>query len=48
MARTRLLKIVRLRPVDHPFSGVFSRIWPTAGISPVSMRSFGPLSNMAV
>src|ERR671916_1853767 len=48
MARTRLLKIVRLRPADHPFSGVFSRIWPTAGISPVSMRSFGPLSNMAV
>src|ERR687889_129792 len=48
MARTRLLKIFRLRPAAPPFSGVFSRIWPTAGISPVSMRSFGPLSNMTV
>src|SRR5918998_5189330 len=45
-ARTRLLKIVRLRPADCPFPGKacasrFPRVRPTARISPVSMRSFG-------
>src|SRR5215212_11606864 len=57
MARTRLLKMVMLRPAVRPFSGRFSpsrspRSRPIARISPVSMRAFGlpraPSSDMAV
>src|SRR3954468_18082024 len=47
-ARTRLLKIVRLRPDVRPLSGKVSGVRPTAGISPVSMRAPGLLSNMAI
>src|SRR5215210_4137242 len=43
MARTRLLKIVRLRPAARSFSGKVSpsRSRPITRISPVSMRAFG-------
>src|SRR5215210_244137 len=57
MARTRLLKMVMLRPAVRPFWGRVSplrspRSRPIARISPVSMRAFGlpraPSSDMAV
>src|SRR5215212_1220352 len=57
MARTRLLKMLMLRPAVRPFSGRLSpprsrRSRPIARISPVSIRAFGlprtPSSDMAV
>src|SRR4051794_30402419 len=48
MPRTRLLKIVRLRLAARPFSGRACGTLPTAGISPVSIRAPGLLSNMPI
>src|SRR4051812_18586776 len=47
-ARTRLLKIVRLRPEGCLLSGTLGGVLPIAGISPASIRASGLLSNMAI